>query len=310
MNADDISINIVNYNNIQFLQNCIKSIYENTKKINFSILIIDNFSSDNSIELIEKTFPTIKIIRNNKNIGFAKAQNTGFDKVDSRYILILNPDTLILDNSIEKMVLFLDRNPEAGIVGPIILNPDKSNQCTGITYPNNVNLLSETLFLDRFFPNNRIFGKHKKTFEPYRDTKQVDYLQGSCLMIRKKVIEEIGIFDEDFFMYFEETDFCYRAKRKGWSITRLGDCSIIHFGGGETGYYDEFRLLQYTRSLILFYKKHYSITAVLALKVILSLRNITRLILWLLIGLTLRNRRKESKSRLKGYFKSFKLLLD
>ena len=304
-----LSVNIVNFNNTEFISNCINSVYSNTSNINFSILIIDNASTDKSIEITRKEFPLVNIIRNSSNLGFAGAHNIGFKKNDCKYVLILNPDTLFVDNSIKIMSDFLDQNPEVGIVGPLIFNPDKTSQYTGITYPSNLNLFLETLFLDRLFPNNAIFGKHKGTFEPYMTTKSVDYLQGSCLMIRKKVIEEIGLFDDSFFMYFEETDFCYRAKKIGWKIVRLGGTSLIHFGGGETGYYDEFRIIQFTKSLILFYKKYYSSKDILMLKFILFLRNCIRLTLWFAVRITLRNKKEESSSRLKGYFKSFKLLI-
>lgn len=309
MDTCQLSINIVNYNNSQFLTNCIKSIYEYTRKINFTILVIDNASTDNSIELIKNKFLALKIIKNDNNIGFAKAHNIGIKLTEAKYILILNPDTLFIDASIERMVDFMDKHADTGIVGPKILNPDKSPQHTGITYPNNLNLLFETFFLDRIFPDSRLFGRHKKIYEFSKENADVDYMQGSCLMTKKEVIEDIGLLDERFFMYFEETDFCYRAKKKGWKISRLQNCSAIHFGCGETGYYDEPRIYQYHKSLILFYRKFYSATNILLLKIILFARALLRSFLWIFIGLFNYKKRKEAWSRVKGHLKVVGLLL-
>ncbi|MDD5687527.1 MAG: glycosyltransferase family 2 protein [Elusimicrobia bacterium] len=309
MTPAELSINIVNYNNRQYLLDCLKSIYENIHRVKFSVLVIDNNSTDNSTNLIQNKYPLVKILKNEKNIGFAKAHNIGFKLTDAKYILILNPDTLVVDDSIEKMVEYLEQNSKVGIVGPKILNPDRSLQYTGTKYPNNMNLLFETFFLDKFFPNSKLFGRHKGIYDSYSETAQKEYLQGSCLMMKKQVLADIGFFDEIYFMYFEETDLCYRANKKDWQICRLGNTSIVHFGGGETGFYDEFRIYQYYKSMLLFYEKHYSGVSIYILKSILFVRTIIRLFLWTPVGFFHKIKRRESVSRTKGYLKLFSLLL-
>lgn len=307
MTNADVSIVIVNYNNGKYLINCLKSIYQNTQNVNFSTVIVDNASTDNSVELIQALFPKVRIIQNDTNLGFAKANNVALRQLQTKYALILNPDTLVVNNSIEKMFNFMEQHPEVSIVGPKILNPDYSFQHTGITFPNNLNLLFETFFLERIFPNSRLFGKHKKIYEPFTKTKRVDYLQGSCLMIRKQILEDVAFFDERYFMYFEETDLCYRAKKMHWQVFRLGDAEVIHFGGGETGYYDEFRICQYHKSLILFFLKHHKRIDIFFLRIVVFVRLVIRVGLFSLLYLLI-NDKKKYLSQIKGYIRVLSLI--
>jgi len=310
MNNTVISIHIVNYNNRNLLNNCINTIYHYAGNIAFSITVIDNASTDGSVEMLQTSYPNVKIIENPSNYGFAKAHNIGFGLVDTKYLLLLNPDTLFIDNSIEKMASYMENNEKTGILGPAVLNADRSAQYTGVTFPRNTNFLYETLFLDRILPRSRIFGNHKKIYDNHITARNVDYLQGSCLMIRKELLQDVGCFDENYFLYFEETDYCYRAVQKGWKVTQLHESSIIHYGGGETGYYDEFRTYHYFKSMLFFYKKHYTGANVLILKVLLVLRNSFRSALWFFAGILLPKKRKESHNRIKGYLKACKLILE
>ena len=188
---------------------------------------------------------------------------------------------------------------------PSHTNTNHTIQYYGITFPNNFNILCETFFMDRIFPKSKIFGRHIAKYKNWKKSFDADYLQGSCLLIRKKLLDEIGIFDENFFLYFEETDLCYRAKKNGWRIHRSSNSEIVHFGSGEVGYYDRFRIYQYHKSLFLFFVKHYRKTDIIFLKTIIFTRAIIRICLLCLMGIFLRKKRNVSFDRVKGYLSVF-----
>lgn len=205
-----LSIIIVNWNTEDLLRSCLESIYNETKNITYEIFVIDNASSDSSLEFITNQFPQVKLIRNNINSGYAKACNQGIKISKGKYILLLNPDTVILNNALEKLISFADKTPSAGIFGPKLINKDGSLQLSCRIFPK-VFFKSYMLKIENAIAN-------------------VDWLVGACLLIRREVINDVGYIDEDFFMYGEDMDFCYRAKKRGWNCLFYPLSEVLHVG--------------------------------------------------------------------------------
>lgn len=255
----DLSIIIVNWNTKDYLQKCLNSVYENTRDITFEIIIVDNASNDSSVEMVKYNFSGVILIENEKNFGFAAANNQALKRSRGKFVLILNPDTEVLPRSLNVMVDFLKRNSKAGAAGPKILNPDNSIQ---LTCARNFPTLSTEFFwlttLIRRFPKNKIIGNYLMSYWDHNDRRQVDCLSGACIMVRRDVLEKSSFFDEDYFMYGEDIDLCYCIKKAGWQIWYLPDAKIIHYGGASSKKISESAAIYDRRAIQLFFKKHYS----------------------------------------------------
>jgi hypothetical protein len=203
----------------------------------------------------------------------------------------------------------MDGHENVWAAGPAMVNADGTLQRTGVRFPGNWNILVEALFLDRLYPQSRLFGRHKELFEDPGKVRGVDYVQGACLMVRFKAIETVGGLDEQFFMYFEETDWCYRIKAAGGDVSYCPSATVVHFGGGEAGHYDEVRLLYYHKSLLRFYRKHYSMLRSIGVRTILALRSVLRTVVWSVVAAVKPARRRSALSSAKGYLKTIVMLL-
>lgn len=224
----DLSICIVNWNVRDLLKACLGSIYANTKDISFEVIVVDNNSSDESIKMIKTDFPQVKTIENSSNAGFTKANNQAIKIAQGRYIMLLNPDTEVIDNALNKMVRFMESRRDCGAVGCKLLNTDGTLQRSCRTFPTLEVMLYSALFLDQLFPKSRIFGKYFMTWWDFNETREVDQPMGSALMIKKEALDKAGLFDENIFIWFDEVDLCYRIKKAGWKIYFTPDAQIKH----------------------------------------------------------------------------------
>jgi len=269
----DISIVIVSYNVADYLDRCLESVGRETRR-RHEIIVVDNGSNDHSLHVIKEKYPQVVVIENQQNRGFAAANNQGFLKASGRYVFMLNPDTLIQEGAVDKLADFMDRNPDVGISGPRNLNPDGTLQMNCHHFPTLAGAFWEYLQLKRFFPESRCFGREHMTYWNYDDIREVNWITGSSLMMRKDVLKEMGGLDERFFMYSEECDLCYRAKQAGRPTFFFPEASIIHFGGQSALSQKEFDLqgrmiLKHLfQSRFYFFKKHYGRQRELGLKII------------------------------------------
>ena len=255
-----LSIIIVNYNAEKFLLECLDSIYAQTKQISFDVWVVDNNSMDTSVPMVQQNFPQVNLIENKENAGFIKANNKGILASKGTYVLSLNNDTVVLPGALEKLVDFMDRHPDAGACGAKVLNADGSiqHQCKR-GFPTPSSALFYFLGLHKLFPRSKVFGHYLMTYLDADKTSEVDSLSGSCLMVRRRVIEDIGIMDEDYIMYGDDLDWCYRIKKAGWKIYYVPDAQIIHYGGmGGSRVLPYRNIWEFHRSMITFYKKHYA----------------------------------------------------
>lgn len=242
----DLSVIIVSYNAKDYLLNCLKSI-----DLNCEIIIVDNASSDKSADEIKKTFPQVKIIENKENLGFAAANNQGIKESKGRYILLLNPDTKILDNALSKMIAWMNKNPKVTVSTCRLLNKDRSIQPTGGYFPILPKLFAWQFFLDDIIPINSYHPKPKF----YDQEKELDWVTGAFFLFRREIVDKVGLLDEKFFMYAEELEYCFRIKKAGFKIFFTPLASIIHYGFKSSS--REIAIISEYKSLVYFYKKHF-----------------------------------------------------
>lgn len=231
-----LSIVIVNYNGGKVLSPCLTSVYRETQGISFEVILVDNASTDGSVEVVERDFPKVKIIRNAVNRGFAAANNIAIGQAEGEYILLLNADTEILDRAIEKTVMFMEDKPSIGIVGCRLLYADGTQQPSVRGYPTVLGAVLDATFLHVLLPHNIIVrGEGISYFDPTK-AGEVDWVIGAYFMTRKSLIDRIGSLDEQFWLYGEETDFAQRAKNAGFESWYIPHASVVHHWAAMTSY--------------------------------------------------------------------------
>lgn len=253
-----LSIIIVSWNVRPILRECLRSIYSSTPGCLFEIIVVDNASSDDSAAMVRAEFPAVTVIENADNPGFAAATNQGIRQASGDYILLLNPDTIVHPGALEAMVRELDANPSLGACGPKILNADGSIQVTagGAAPTFRSALYSKTIFRKLGIFRGHHHSRMKKVHDPNVKA-SAEQLSGAAVMVRASVFEKIGLLDEQFFMYYEDTDLFYRMKTAGICMIYLPDACITHLGGQSTSQIPSEKRLLFLQSLFLFFRKHY-----------------------------------------------------
>lgn len=252
----DLSIVIVSWNTKKLLKDCLKSVYENTKRHSFEIFVIDNNSPDLSADMVKEEFPDVILIANKENLGFAPANNQALAFAKGDNILLLNPDTVVLDGAIDKMLDYLANN-KCDLITCKLLNTDRTLQKS----VNNFYSFWETLLENRFFSGlsqkfNFKKGYFKSTWD-HNSTIEIDWARGAVLMFKKIVMDKIGILDERYYIYGEEIDFYYRAKLNGYKALFVHDINIVHHGKSSSKQKRTQMFIQNYKSLYLFLKKNY-----------------------------------------------------
>lgn len=266
-----LSVIIVSWNVKKLLEQCLKSIFETLGSLETEIIVIDNNSSDGSVEMVKEKFPSVVLIENKRNSGYGTANNQGIRISKGKYILILNPDTIIFPDTLNELITFLDQNPKIGAVGPKILNSDGSVQfeCAR-NFPTLLTEFFALTTLDKRFPKSRFFGKTLMSYWDHNDRREVNVISGACALIRKSVFNEAGLFDEDFFMYVEETDLFYRIKKNGWEVYFLPSAKIVHLWGKSAEQAGYLMAVEARRSVELFFRKHYGLGVTIAHRAIVT----------------------------------------
>lgn len=255
-----LSIIIVNYNSSRDIHRCLNSIIQHEKNYaEYEFIIVDNDSHDPGLDSLGRSFPFIRIIFAPRNGGFAYGNNIGIVNCRGNCILLLNPDTYLVDNSIELMYRTFSARTDVDIIGPLLLFPDGRNQSFYLpkTYPTVWRVFCEQLLLHRLFSNSRIFNSYYRTFMDYEKETEVEQVSGAAMLLRKEVIDSIGPLDENYFLYFEESDFCHRAVIHGFKLLYYPRSRIIHTGGliAETNW--EWSTRHYIQSFKYYFKKNY-----------------------------------------------------
>lgn len=228
-----LSIIIVSYNSLNYLRDCLDSINNNKPSASFEITVVDNASSDGTVKAMRKDYPYLKLIENARNKGFAAANNMAIKSSSSEYILLINSDCQVYANSIDRLLEFADANDDAGIAGPRIINNDGSLQFSCRKFPSFFDAGMHSL-LTNIAPDNPFSRRYKLADINRDEISKVDWVSGSCMLIRRAALNDTGLMDEKYFMYVEDTDLCYQMWKKGWKVYYFPESEILHHIGGST----------------------------------------------------------------------------
>ncbi|MDX1688697.1 MAG: glycosyltransferase family 2 protein [Candidatus Promineifilaceae bacterium] len=297
----DLSVIIVSWNTVGLLDACLASIMAHPPACEFEVIVVDNASTDGSAQMVHGRYPDVKVIENERNVGFARANNQGLRTAVGRHLLLLNPDTEVRPNALETLMRFLERHEGAGAAGARILNPDGTLQPSCYPAPT---LLNEWLHLFHLDRNRRGGMEEWDVMEP----RAVEVLLGACIMVRREALDDVGYLDERFFMYSEEVDFCYRLQKAGWSLYWVPQAQVVHHGGQSTRQAATDMFLRLYEGKLLYFRKHYGPGTARLYKVILLLGSLSRLALLPFTWLERPPRRAEHQALAGRYWRLMRAL--
>jgi GT2 family glycosyltransferase len=255
----DLSIIIVNWNTRDLLRDCLRSVYESEGDFAFEVIVVDNCSNDGSAEMVRKEFPEVHLIESDTNAGYACANNLGLRRLQARYYLLLNPDTVLPLHALEQMVAFMDAQPEAGMAGPKLVMADGSlDLACRRSFPTPENSFYKLFGLSRLFPNSERFGQYNLTYLDPDEMAEVDSVVGAFLMVRREVVEQVGVLDEEYFMYAEDLDWALRAKQAGWKVYYYPEVTVLHYKRQASEQNRRRAQFEFWRAMYIFYNKHYA----------------------------------------------------
>jgi hypothetical protein len=291
----DLSVIIVCTNEYHFLRTCLPSLFASAQGLELEVIVVDNASSDGTQEMLQREFPTVRVLRNAENLGFAAANNRGLAIASGELLMLLNPDTEVQGKAVYDFVRFVKANPEVGIAGCRLVLPDGSTQQSVRSFPSVWNVFCEISFLYRVFPKSKLFGRYYMSYFDYESSLNVDWVCGACIVFRRAVYETVGALDEQFFMYTEEMDYCFRAHKSGYQTWYFPGASIKHFWGGYNAFTR--RIILWTNgSQMLFFQKHFKGITRTLLQSMKIMGLVNRFFLFLILGLLKRNTHDLRKS--------------
>jgi len=259
----DLAVIIVNYKACDLLRDCLRSVLAN-KGVSYCVFVVDNASGDGSVEMVRREFPEVRVQALDRNIGYGPANNLGIKEalaadIPPRYILLLNPDTVLPPDALARMVAFLEAHPEAGAVGPKLVRPDGSlDLACRRSFPTPAVSFYRLSGLSRLFPKSRRFARYNLTYLDPDCLTEVDSLVGACMLLRREALEQVGLFDEAFFMYGEDLDLCYRLKQHGWKVFYNPAVTVLHYKGESSRRNSARANYEFYRAMLLFHRKHYA----------------------------------------------------
>lgn len=248
----DVTIGIATWNAADLLRDCLNSISQNVSGLTYEVVVVDNGSADKTPKMMRKEFSSFTYIRNEVNEGVAKARNKCLDIAKSRYVILLDVDTIILPGSFEKLIDVMDRNPDVGIGGPKLLNPDGSLQMSCRTFQTPLTVIFRGTFLGKLFPNAASVKGHLMAEWGHMETRPVDWLLGACHVIRQEILSDIGKLDERFSYLYEDVEYCWRARKKGWQVLYIPQSQITHVYQRQSARGFNRMTLKHIRSIIRF----------------------------------------------------------
>ncbi|MCS7066857.1 MAG: glycosyltransferase family 2 protein, partial [Fimbriimonadales bacterium] len=255
--APALSLCIVNWNTRELLRACLRSIYQYPPDEPFEVIVVDNASTDGSAEMVRAEFPQVILMANSENRGYARGNNQAMERAQGEFILLLNPDTEMRPNTLRNALRFLREHPEVGAIGAKQLFPDGRVQPSVRGFPTPRNLLFEVLGLARLCPRSRLLAAYRMRWFTYDHPMPVDQPMGTFLMVRRAVLEQVGLMDEAFPLFFNDVDWCYRIWQAGWQIWFVPEVEILHHGGASTRQVRPAAIRESHRALEQFYRKHY-----------------------------------------------------
>jgi hypothetical protein len=274
--AVDISVVIVSWNAKHFLEECLRALADSPTSRSTEIIVVDNASTDGSPEMVEAIFPQVRLIKSDQNLGFAKANNIGICESTGRYVSLINSDVKVLGNCLDPLADYLDQHPDVGNVGPRVLDPDMTQQPTCRSFPTLWNNFCEASALATVFRGSRLFSGEHMCFFPHDRELDVDVLVGCFWMVRKEAFEEVGLLDEDFFIYAEDVDWCRRCWNAGWRVVFFPGASAIHYRAGSSANDPARFAAEQNRAVLHYWEKHHGPIAQLGIRAIRGFRHLIR----------------------------------
>lgn len=254
----DFSICIVTYQARDFLKDCLESLYQNTQLASFEVIVVDNHSGDGVEEMLRRDFPQVHLEIEATNEGYTRPMNRALRQGRGRYLVQLNPDTLVLPGAFDELLAYMDAHPEVGICTPKVLNRDGTlqKQCRR-SAARPWDTFTYFSGLSARYPSNPRLAGYLMTYLDENETNEIEACSGSCMVIRRALVEQIGYLDGEFFAYQEDADFCFRARQAGWKVMYRPEAQIIHYGGQGGSAVEVYRsIYQWHRSYFLYYRKH------------------------------------------------------
>jgi len=262
----DVSVVIVSFNTRDLLHECLLTLQDQAGEVSYETIVVDNASRDGSADMVAANFPAIKLIRSDVNLGFGNANNLGFEQAQGRYVVLLNSDAFLRSGALSKAVQYMDTDPRTGLGGARLVGRDDSWQPSARLFPSLLNEFLNLSGLAARYPHNRFFGRFDRTWADLNQAAKVDWVPGAFSIIRREVLESVGYFDRDFFLYYEEVELCRRIKAVGYTIQYWPDVVVVHLGGESSKTVSHLSLssagaqltLWRMRSELLYYRKWHS----------------------------------------------------
>lgn len=254
----DVSVIVVSWNAQGYLRECLESLTETKLLHTLEVIVVDNASSDGSPEMVASEFPRVRLIKNDKNLGFAKANNIGIRESTGRYVSLVNSDINVLPNCLDLLVKHLDEHPSVGLAGPRILNADRTLQSSCRKFPSLWNNFCEASGLFRIFPRVSFFSTEHMLYFPHDRVMDVDVLVGCFWMIRREALEKVGLLDEDFFIYSEDLDWCRRCWYAGWRVNLFPEAHAIHYRAASSANDPARFAIEQQRATLHYWDKYHS----------------------------------------------------
>jgi GT2 family glycosyltransferase len=274
----DLSIVVVSWNTKEILIQCLEALARELASFHAEVFVVDNASTDGSPQAVKEKFPQVKLICNEKNLGFAKANNIALRQCTGEYIGLVNSDIIVLEDCFRRMMDFAETHPEIGMLGPKILNPDGTLQHSCMGYPTLWNSFCRAFALDSFFPKTQLFGDRLMTFWPHDAVRSVEVLNGCFWMVRKEALDRVGVLDEEFFFYGEDIDWCKRFRYAGWDVVFSPGAEAIHYGGASSSSAPIRFYLEMQRADMRYWRKHHGNLATIAYLLLTLFHEVNRVL--------------------------------
>ncbi len=301
VNSADVSLIIVNWNTKDLLLACINSLIETSRNCNIEIIVVDNGSTDGSAEAVRDRFPDIQLILNRENLGFAKANNIGIRQSNGRYVCLVNSDIKALDECVLRMHDYMNSHPGIGALGPKTVGGDLKLRLNCRDFPTLWKIFCEALMLNRIYPKLKFFRGRLITDIDHDAAQSVDVLSGCFLMIRREVIEQIGMLDDRFYIYGEDRDWCKRIHSAGWDVVFYPGALAIHYGGGSSSAAPVKFLIEMLKSDFIYWEKHHPKPKLIFFGIIILMGYIVRICGNFLLLILKNNKRTTFNNLIKNY---------
>ncbi len=267
MTKPDLSIIIVSWNVRELLQNCLRSVMAEAA-LRLQVIVVDSASTDGSQEMVAEHFPQVELVACQENVGFPGGNNLGLERANGRYILLLNPDTVVHSDALAQMVSYLEQNPGVGVVGPQLLNADGTVQSSRRRFPTVRTAFFESTWLQPYAPQ-AVFEHYYAGDVADGQTAVVDWVMGACLMTRQEVVAQVGGLDEKYFMYSEELDYCRRIHEAGWQVVYYPQARVTHLSGKSSEQAVTQRHINFNRAKLRYFRKYHGRMAASVLRLFL-----------------------------------------